>query len=398
MRSVPLSSAAGENALSVLWARERIGALMDQLRGGAPEAEIRDAVLKLALEHQLVSRYTSLVAVDKTPARSAEALLKSAALATNLPEGWVYEGVFGELPRGATSLRFDLLVGALLLLLAAAPVAPRQAPEACRRPGPGRRRAQPARTGRVDLCQGAARPAADRARLAARLGRRGRAPALAVGRYLAGGAARSAGAGRVALRAVGSSGRTLAFGPGHEQGTPAPGARGNSVIGGHRDTHLAFLERMTSGDSIRVQRADGVHVHYRVTQLDVLDKRDTWVTRNDGGTRLTLITCWPFDALRAGGDERYVVIAESDAVDPRSSRTSFTDGPSSLAPDREAQTPCEIEHRPVFRQHVAFHALQPARRASRMSALMMLEASPAPRHPSVIMTANSPVSRSTPLM
>src|SRR6185295_106938 len=49
---VPVAAAQGENALSVLWARERIGALMDQLRGGAPEAETRDAVLKLALEHQ----------------------------------------------------------------------------------------------------------------------------------------------------------------------------------------------------------------------------------------------------------------------------------------------------------------------------------------------------------
>ena len=116
---VPVAAAQGENALSVLWARERIGALMDQLRGGAPEAEVRDAVLKLALEHQLVSRYTSLVAVDRTPARSAEAALKAASLATNLPEGWVYEGVFGELPRGATGMRFDLLAGALLLLLAA---------------------------------------------------------------------------------------------------------------------------------------------------------------------------------------------------------------------------------------------------------------------------------------
>ncbi len=29
-----------------------------------------------------------------------------------------------------------------------------------------------------------------------------------------------------------------------------------------------------------------------------------------GVTRLTLVTCWPFDALRAGGPERYVVIAE----------------------------------------------------------------------------------------
>ncbi|HZN86634.1 MAG TPA: VWA domain-containing protein, partial [Burkholderiales bacterium] len=115
---VLLVPAAGENALSVLWARERIGALMDQLRGGAPEQEVRDAVLKLALEHRLVSRYTSLVAVDKTPARGAEAALKSASLATNLPEGWTYEGVFGELPRGATGMRFDFLAGALLLLLA----------------------------------------------------------------------------------------------------------------------------------------------------------------------------------------------------------------------------------------------------------------------------------------
>ncbi|HEX6692747.1 MAG TPA: marine proteobacterial sortase target protein [Burkholderiales bacterium] len=117
--SVPLAAADGDNALSVLWARERIGTLMDQLRGGAPEPEIRQAVLQLALEHHLVSRYTSLVAVDRTPARSAEARLKSAGIPTNLPEGWTYEGVFGELPRGATSLRLDLLAGALLLLLAA---------------------------------------------------------------------------------------------------------------------------------------------------------------------------------------------------------------------------------------------------------------------------------------
>ena len=92
---------------------------MDELRSGGAEPEIRTAVLKLALEHQLASKSTSLVAVDKTPARSAEALLKSAALATNLPEGWSYEGVFGELPRGAIGLRFELLAGALLLLLAA---------------------------------------------------------------------------------------------------------------------------------------------------------------------------------------------------------------------------------------------------------------------------------------
>lgn len=110
---------------------------------------------------------------------------------------------------------------------------------------------------------------------------------------------------------AGSSGRTLAFGPGHEQGTPLPGEPGNSVIGGHRDTHLAFLRHVKRGDILRVERRDGSRVDYRVTTLDVLDRRDTWVMRNDGDTRLTLVTCWPFDALRAGGPQRYVVIARA---------------------------------------------------------------------------------------
>ena len=40
---------------------------------------------------------------------------------------------------------------------------------------------------------------------------------------------------------AGSSGRTLAFGPGHITGTALPGSHGNSAIGGHRDTHFHFL-------------------------------------------------------------------------------------------------------------------------------------------------------------
>ena len=108
---------------------------------------------------------------------------------------------------------------------------------------------------------------------------------------------------------AGASGRTIAFGPGHVDGTPLPGAAGNSVIGGHRDTHLAFLRNVKRGETITVERADGIRTDYRVIELDVLDKRDTWVTKNEGPSRLTLITCWPFDALRAGGPQRYVVIA-----------------------------------------------------------------------------------------
>jgi hypothetical protein len=36
---------------------------------------------------------------------------KSAGMPTNLPEGWSYDAVYGELPRGATDARFNLLAG-----------------------------------------------------------------------------------------------------------------------------------------------------------------------------------------------------------------------------------------------------------------------------------------------
>ena len=114
-RNTPLAEAGG---LGTLWAREKIANLMDALRSGAPEEEVRTGVIKLALDHHLVSKYTSLVAVERTQARARDELLKSAGIPTNLPEGWSYDAVYGELPRGATDARFNLLVGLLLLLSA----------------------------------------------------------------------------------------------------------------------------------------------------------------------------------------------------------------------------------------------------------------------------------------
>ena len=54
---------------------------------------------------------------------------------------------------------------------------------------------------------------------------------------------------------AGASGRTLAFGPGHVDGTPLPGEHGNAVVSGHRDTHFAFLRDLRCGDVLEVQTA-----------------------------------------------------------------------------------------------------------------------------------------------
>jgi Ca-activated chloride channel family protein len=105
---------------AVLWARRKIESLQDSLHTGADPEEVREAVVALGLEHHLVTKHTSLVAVDVTEARPGDAALQSGALPTNLPHGWRYEGVFGELPQTATDGPLHALLALLAVLLAAA--------------------------------------------------------------------------------------------------------------------------------------------------------------------------------------------------------------------------------------------------------------------------------------
>jgi Ca-activated chloride channel family protein len=105
---------------AVLWARRKIEALLDSVHEGADTEAVRQGVVALGLEHHLVTRHTSLVAVDVTPSRPEDAALRSGALPTNLPHGWSHGGVFGELPRTATAAPLDALLAGLALLAAAA--------------------------------------------------------------------------------------------------------------------------------------------------------------------------------------------------------------------------------------------------------------------------------------
>jgi len=71
---VDLNQTRPGDGLSSLWARRKIESAMDELALGADPEQIRTSVLETALKHQLMSRYTSFVAVDKTPWRVAEDL------------------------------------------------------------------------------------------------------------------------------------------------------------------------------------------------------------------------------------------------------------------------------------------------------------------------------------
>jgi Ca-activated chloride channel family protein len=91
-----IANAADGNGISKLWARRKI----DDLEARAYERQDATALDKdvetVALAHHLVSRMTSLVAVDVTPSRPADQTLGSAKMPLNLPEGWDFGKVFGE--------------------------------------------------------------------------------------------------------------------------------------------------------------------------------------------------------------------------------------------------------------------------------------------------------------
>ncbi len=107
----------------------------------------------------------------------------------------------------------------------------------------------------------------------------------------------------------GGSGRTLAFGPGHLSISSQPGERGNSIIAGHRDTHFQFLQYLEVGERIEVELPEGRKHLFQVTNLDVVDSRRGSLILDTEEPSLSLVTCYPFDAMQPGGPMRYVVSA-----------------------------------------------------------------------------------------
>lgn len=124
----------------------------------------------------------------------------------------------------------------------------------------------------------------------------------------------------------GTSGHALAFGPGHLEGSALPGHHGHSIVAAHRDTHFAAIRNLRIGQRIAVERVDGEVVRYKVTATRIIDEHDGHRLRDQGDRRISLVTCYPFDAVSPGGSQRWVV-------------TAVEEKPATLALDRSARDP-----------------------------------------------------------
>lgn len=112
----------------------------------------------------------------------------------------------------------------------------------------------------------------------------------------------------------GDSGRVLAFGAGLTESTAQFGQSGLSIVSGHRDTNFNFLQHIKTGDVFNIKSEKG-KFEYRIKDFAVVDQRDFRVDQESHaigtGNSLLLVTCYPFDALKAGGDLRFVALAKS---------------------------------------------------------------------------------------
>jgi Ca-activated chloride channel family protein len=101
-----------DSGLATLWARKKVDALLDSMITGTDESSIKPEIILLALKHKLLTRYTSFVAVDKTPVKPEDELARDKQLPNLMPRGNLMAVPF---PATATSASLSFYLGLLFL-------------------------------------------------------------------------------------------------------------------------------------------------------------------------------------------------------------------------------------------------------------------------------------------
>jgi sortase A len=109
----------------------------------------------------------------------------------------------------------------------------------------------------------------------------------------------------------------LRRGPGHLPGTALPGADGNCIIAGHRDTHFRVLKDIKAGDDIVLETSRGKYL-YRVQYTRVVSPTNTSPLKPTADAVLNLITCYPFYYV-GSAPKRFIVAARLAGTVPRTS-------------------------------------------------------------------------------
>ncbi|WP_372970721.1 marine proteobacterial sortase target protein [Marinobacter sp.] len=117
-QSLRLDQAAPGKGLHRHWAKQKISGLMDSGLTGRIDDDTRGEVTDLGLKHQLMTKYTSFVAQEKTPSRPADEALATDSIPTLLPAG--SQGAMLRYPQTATLSPLLIAIGLVGLMFSAA--------------------------------------------------------------------------------------------------------------------------------------------------------------------------------------------------------------------------------------------------------------------------------------
>lgn len=117
-----LAGGSEQAGIARIWARRKVAHLMDSLSEGADLGQVSSEVATIGVRHHLVTRWTSLVAVDLTPTAPLNMESESRAIPGQRPKGAGISQGFaqvgaqvGKLPQGATPFQLLLVLGTGLL-------------------------------------------------------------------------------------------------------------------------------------------------------------------------------------------------------------------------------------------------------------------------------------------
>jgi hypothetical protein len=114
------STATFHPGITTLWARQRVEDLLDRWRVSSEDSrpEIRSTLIAHAIRYRLVTRFTSLVAVEEVVANTSGGSA-TVPVPTELPAGMQLDRVFGA-PATGTADAFLEALGVVLMLLSCA--------------------------------------------------------------------------------------------------------------------------------------------------------------------------------------------------------------------------------------------------------------------------------------
>jgi Ca-activated chloride channel family protein len=106
------------SGLDILWARNSIEELTNlyyTTYDTNKKEQLKELITNIGLTHHIVTNFTSLVAVDKTPVREKEKILKTKNVETKIPDGWkLYDA---QVPQTATNSMLYLTIGLIFILI-----------------------------------------------------------------------------------------------------------------------------------------------------------------------------------------------------------------------------------------------------------------------------------------